>query len=272
MYLVLDLETVPDPTLPTPKDPNLCPKCKKPLSQCLTMTGRHSAPGDDLSVGRLSEFCGYVPPPPFPAAPYHQVVAIGYAHVTTELQILDLGVIMGHEALILQDLFTYMNSVRDTLVGFNSRHFDAPVLAARSMRHGLAWPWYYQKRGARHRYSHEDHFDVLDFLSDYGASKRASLNVWARLVGMPGKGDVGGGDVAGMIERGEVEKVKRYNAGDVINLWGVALRVLLLKGAISLEQYRFGAREACREILENPLLEDLVGKVEGRFLLEETPS
>ena len=49
------------------------------------------------------------------------------------------------------------------------------MLALRSMRHGLSWPWYYRDRDYRYRYSEEGHLDLCDFLSDHGAARMTSL-------------------------------------------------------------------------------------------------
>src|SRR6266571_4794463 len=70
-------------------------------------------------------------------------------------------------------------------------HLHLPVLALRSLRHGVAMSWYYQGR-VRHRYTEEGHLDLCDMLSDHGAARQVSLDAVARLIGLPGKIGVDG--------------------------------------------------------------------------------
>ena len=79
-----------------------------------------------------------------------------------------------------------------TLVSWAGRAFDLPVLALRALKHGVPWGWYYGTKSIRYRYSDEGHCDLMDALSDYGASRSLSLNDAAHLVGLPGKTDMDG--------------------------------------------------------------------------------
>lgn len=101
-----------------------------------------------------------------------------------------------------------------TIVTWNGRHFDMPVLVARAMRHGIRTPWWYQERGARYRYSIEAHLDLLDELTDHGAADRSSLAQWSALVGGPEK-LASGADVAAMFASGSNDQIARYCLGDV---------------------------------------------------------
>src|SRR5215468_11433458 len=72
----------------------------------------------------------------------------------------------------LAALAGYLDAHRDlTIVTWNGRGFDLPVVAARCLRHGVAFPWYYQRRDARYRYSPDGHLDLMDLLADHGATK-----------------------------------------------------------------------------------------------------
>ena len=57
-------------------------------------------------------------------------------------------------------------------------------------------PWWFSDRNTRYRYSTDGHFDLMDFLADFGAAKNARLDVYAKLVGFPGKVGVDGSQVA----------------------------------------------------------------------------
>jgi len=83
-----------------------------------------------------------------------------------------------------------------TLVTWNGRTFDLPVLSMRSLKHRIPYAWYYANREVRYRYSDEGHLDLMDSLSDYGASRFMKLSDVARLCGLPGKTDMSGDKVA----------------------------------------------------------------------------
>lgn len=83
-----------------------------------------------------------------------------------------------------------------TLVTWNGRTFDLPVLSMRSFKHRIPFAWYYAERNVRYRYSDEGHLDLMDSLSDYGACRFMRLSDVARLCGLPGKTDMSGDKVA----------------------------------------------------------------------------
>ncbi len=82
------------------------------------------------------------------------------------------------------------------LVTWNGRTFDLPVLMMRSLLHRLACGWYYKPKDMRYRFSAEGHCDLMDFLADYGACRFMKLSDMARLIGLPGKTDMHGDQVA----------------------------------------------------------------------------
>ncbi|HWL89084.1 MAG TPA: ribonuclease H-like domain-containing protein [Polyangiaceae bacterium] len=102
-YLVLDLETIPDPELPPPK------------------------PRPDR-------------PDPFPPPPCHQIVEIGCAWIDDdESKPIALATLSreGDERVMLAKLGAILQRA-PTVVTWNGRHFDMPVVTVRSMRHGLS--------------------------------------------------------------------------------------------------------------------------------------
>lgn len=115
-----------------------------------------------------------------------------------------------------------------TLVTWNGRGFDLPVLAMRAMHRGVPWGWYYDSRDIRYRYTDEGHCDLMDYLSDFGAARSMKLDDACRLVGLPGKAAGGegadkldGSMVAGLVERGPgdekaMARVARYCLQDVL--------------------------------------------------------
>jgi predicted PolB exonuclease-like 3'-5' exonuclease len=197
-YLVLDLETVLDLSLPAPKK---------------------NADGSDG----------------FPPAPYHQIVVMGAGLLDVRHHLRRLWIVGEgkNERTTLAALVGYLDAQRDiTVVTYNGRGFDLPVIAARCLRHGIAFHWYYRGRDARYRYSAAGHFDIMDFLIDHGAASSYSLDVAAKLIGMPGKIDCKGSDVQTMIDAGEIERVRTYCMGDVAQTVALFLRTQLLRGEV----------------------------------------
>lgn len=134
-----------------------------------------------------------------------------------------------------------------TLVTWNGRGFDLPVLAMRALGLGVPWGWYYDSREIRYRYSTDGHCDLMDFLSDYGASRSMKLDDVARLVGLPGKDVPGetehfdGSMVGDLVARGDVQankdKIARYCLQDVLQTALVFLRTRYHLEIIGAEGY-----------------------------------
>lgn len=199
-YLVLDIETILDPGLP------------------LAETAENEG---------------------LPAPPHHEIVCIGVLWLGNDLSVKRIGIIGDDkdEAGVLADFARFLDRHRPTLVTFNGRGFDLPVIAARCMKHGQPLSYYYRDRDVRYRFSPDGHLDLMDFLSDFGASKRCRLDVWAKLSGMPGKVGVDGKDVGPLVHAGRIQEVKDYCLCDVVQTTGVFLRTQLVRGELTQETY-----------------------------------
>ena len=206
-FLVLDIETVPDPDLPW-----------------------------DAAVDG------------FPPAPFHQVVALGVLWLDDDHAFRKLGAFGGDrdappdEAKVLEEFADFIGERHPTMVSFNGRRFDLPVLANRMLKHGVPFPAYYAGRSGgvdyRYRYSDEGHLDLADVLTDFGASRMPSLDALAQLVGMPGKMGVDGSKVQSMYEQGRHAEIRDYCLHDVVQTTFVFLRAELLRGRLSRDDYR----------------------------------
>ena len=96
----------------------------------------------------------------------------------------------------------------DIIVGFNSRNFDLPVLAARSAVLGVRGAFSLDPRrtpGARH-------VDVSDMLG--GRGSRASLELSAFAFGITAKSASHGGDVARLVRENRLRELEKYNIED----------------------------------------------------------
>jgi predicted PolB exonuclease-like 3'-5' exonuclease len=183
----------------------------------------------------------------FPVAPLHQVVAIAIAEFRREpdgavtfLEARAGGTAAADERALLQGFWATMAAKEPTFVGFNSRGFDIPVLLHRSLRHGLDAGFFLTSgdkwSSYRQRYAADWHLDLLDALSDYGATRRPSLDLAARLVGAPGKLDTDGGDVARLYAEGRIQAIRAYCVTDVLSTSLVWLSWLRLEGRLTAEQ------------------------------------
>ncbi len=143
------------------------------------------------------------------------------------------------EAEMIRAFWERVEQFRGTLVSFNGRNFDLPVLELQALRHGCVAPRYFNERyGHRHRYSEQGHYDLYDFLSNYGMVRlRGGFQLLARLVGLPGKTDVSGADVQGLWEAGRHQDIVAYCRRDVIQTYLLFLRVELMRGRLALDRY-----------------------------------
>jgi predicted PolB exonuclease-like 3'-5' exonuclease len=130
-------------------------------------------------------------------------------------------------------------SQRPTLVTFNGRSFDLPLMELAAFRWGLAVPTYFtDHQGPRNRFS-ERHIDLQEFVGNYGASRTGGgLNLLAKLLGKPGKMDVDGSKVYDMYAAGKLAEINDYCLCDALDTYFVFLRTRLLIGRINRERER----------------------------------
>lgn len=133
---------------------------------------------------------------------------------------------------------------RPTLVTFNGRGYDLPVLEFAAFRYGLSLPAWFNVESrsfeqARNRYNIDRHMDLMDLFSNFGATRiSGGLNLLANLIGKPGKIGVDGSQVQGMYDDGKVEEINDYCRCDVLDTYFVFLRSRVLLGKITREEER----------------------------------
>lgn len=194
-----------------------------------------------------------------PKIPFNRVILAGAATLSEtdddcyrfeRLEILD-----GPEPEILAGFWNLAEDKK--LVSFNGRSFDLPVLEARSLRHGLALPWYFAEQSVREDRSR--HLDLLDFLSNGEPRNRAKLDEYCKLVGLPGKMGIDGAEVSSLFAARRYEELSAYCALDVLQTLGLFLRVQRLRGAVepaALSETLRGVRDAIeRRAADGPGLE-----------------
>ncbi len=121
----------------------------------------------------------------FPLA-FHVPVSIVIGEVNDERVLTGVQVLGADgysEAGIVHEFWDRLERFRGTLVTFNGRNFDLPVLELAALRHGCVMPRYF-KGGFRYRYSDEAHYDLYEFVTNFGAySVRGGFHLLAQLVG-----------------------------------------------------------------------------------------
>jgi len=176
-------------------------------------------------------------PDKFPPIPVHRIVSIGYMLVERSAEYdrcLEIGVFgeTEREDGKILGLLDMLEDTGATVVTWNGRHFDIPVLVARCAYHGYPCSYFFE-RDFDYRFTDDGHLDLADALSRYGAAPRTSLDLWSKTIGLPGKMDVAGDDVKGLVEKGEFALIDAYCKTDVIQTAFVWLRYLHLRGIIS---------------------------------------
>jgi predicted PolB exonuclease-like 3'-5' exonuclease len=212
-YLVLDIETIPD-----------VERWKRPEAQ-------------NESV--------------FPPTWAHRIVVIGCLWLDHGYRLKRVGVVGDpaggagtadeRERALLEDFSRFVGRARPVLVTYNGRAFDLPVIALRSLCHGVSLGWYYREKNVRYRYSEEGHLDLCDWLADHGATRSGSLDAVARLIGLPGKVGVDGSQVEGLFHAGQLEAIQRYCLADVAQTALLFLRFRLLQGLLPADAYQSAA-------------------------------
>jgi 3'-5' exonuclease len=238
-YLVFDIETR--------VDKELVKRVYDPENS-LTLEQAYDTARDQIleRSGQQSDF--------FPI-PFHVPIAISTLQADEKYRIRSLGC-FGADKFSEPELVSKFWEAFDrtqTLVTFNGRTFDLPVLESRALKHGMSLPRYFAAGEGRStfrgsRYSDTYHIDICDYLSNFGAYPRNALNLWARLTGLPGKYSIAGEDVEYLFRQGRQKEVNQYCMTDVLQTYLLFLRVELLRGKMNKEGYD-AAIAAAREDL-----------------------
>ncbi|MCU0912995.1 MAG: ribonuclease H-like domain-containing protein [Planctomycetes bacterium] len=186
-------------------------------------------------------------PARFPPLPEHRPCVISW--LTRAKDVFDLHTwTMGDDFIYASEAEALEALGRDLrqahrVITWNGRGFDMPLLSLRAMANGIDWSFW---RGMSHRYANFKqvlvHYDLMDLLGDQGGVRAMPMDGVARVLGLPGKHDISGADVARVwAEEGGPERVARYCEEDV-----VSAHLIYLHWALSLE----GAAQAKTAIVD----------------------
>jgi len=227
-YLIFDVESV--------ADAQLVARLRYP-GEGLSPEAALRKYRDELLAKYESDFVPYT---------FHLPVAISVAKVAADYRLLD--VVALDEPQLRSHVITshfwrgWEAYRRPTLVSFNGRSFDLPLLELAAFRFGLSLPGWFQMSGRsyeqpRNRYNTEAHLDLYDLFTNFGASRfNGGLNLAAQILGKPGKMDVQGFMVQDMWDSGRRAEISDYCRCDVLDTYFVFLRSRVLLGAITLDR------------------------------------
>ncbi len=206
-YLVFDLESVADAALVA--------KLRYPGEQIepATAVRRYR---DELLAKYETDFIPYT---------FQVPVSVVVAKVAADFSLVDLVALDEPEFrphVITEHFWRGWEAYRrPTLVSFNGRTFDVPLLELAAFRFGLSLPGWFSGTKAyeqpRNRYNSEAHLDLHDVLTNHGASRfNGGLNLAANLLGKPGKMDVQGYMVQDLWNEGRLAEINdlRVFTGD----------------------------------------------------------
>ena len=171
---------------------------------------------------------------------FHVPISIVVGQINDERVLTTVELLQKHdysEEGLVRTFWQRLERFQGSLVTFNGRNFDLPVLELQALKYGCPAQRYFSGK-ARNRYAEEGHYDLYDFLTNFGAHRlRGGFNVLAKMIGLPGKMAIDGSMVQQLWEDGRLEDIHRYCRHDVIQTYFLFLRVELMRGRLTPEQY-----------------------------------
>lgn len=228
-YLVFDIESVADGRLIQrvrfPDQPGLTPAEAVAKYREVLLT----------SSGGKSDFVPHT---------FHLPVSVAIAKVAGDFSLIDVKTLdpPKYRPQVITRAFWkgWQKYGRPTLVTFNGRFFDLPVLELAAFRYGLSLPAWFDSSGPgyqqpRNRFNANSHLDLQDLIGNSGAVHvNGGLNLCAQLLGKPGKMGTKGDMVQALWEAGELGRINDYCMCDALDTYFVFLRTRVLCGMIDL--------------------------------------
>ncbi|HEB58370.1 MAG TPA: 3'-5' exonuclease [Gammaproteobacteria bacterium] len=177
----------------------------------------------------------------------HRIIAISVALRSGDrFSVWSLGDEDAPEAELVSRFFSGIDKYTPTIVSWNGRTFDLPVLHYRSLVHGIAAPRYWETGDEDNSFRwnnyisrfHSRHTDLMDVLSGYEFRAAAPLDEIACLLGFPGKMGMSGAKVWDNYQAGDLAGIRNYCETDVLNTYLVYLRFELIRGRLDQQQYQ----------------------------------
>ncbi len=139
-----------------------------------------------------------------------------------------------------------------SLVTFNGRGFDIPLLELMAYRYGISASRHFKDKFAgRYRFGTK-HIDLQDWITNYNAIRmNGGLNLLAKVIGKPGKMGTTGDKVYEMFLEGKIREINDYCVHDVLDTYFVFLRTRVISGDLPLDREQEIVRLTKKFIEEN---------------------
>jgi len=198
-FLILDIETVPRPSIDDEMEIEILNKTKVRLER----TGDDPENAENL-IRSTSPFFG-------------QVLCIGLRFLSDGRQQKDKIICESNEESSLQIFFEIINKTTKSVryIHYNGMEFDIPFLMVRAAHYGIEINnWNFKDL---RRFSFKSHIDIMMFLCNWNSYNAVSMDIACRSFGIPSPkgGDVKGSSVAMSYADGNIRGVEDYVMRDV---------------------------------------------------------
>ncbi|WP_394261942.1 3'-5' exonuclease [Moraxella boevrei] len=220
--LVFDIETIPDISIGKRLYPEIAEL------------------DDNNALSKMIELREAEAGNPFMPLPLHKIACLSVLWINNgKMTLKTLSLNEHSEQEILQ---TFFNSIEKlpTLVSWNGKGFDIPVMTYRALHYGLSAPKLFAETGGDMKYNnyinryHDRHTDLMLKTAMSGTYQK--LDVVATACGFAGKQAIDGYDVVPMVQAGDWQKLTTYCESDVLNTWLLYLRYLRLVGKMTFDE------------------------------------
>jgi predicted PolB exonuclease-like 3'-5' exonuclease len=162
-----------------------------------------------------------------------------------QIKLWSLGDPFAEEPEIIQRFFNGIEKLTPTLVSWNGSGFDLPVLHYRALKYGIKASTYWDNGHKENDFKfnnylsryHNRHIDLMDVLSGYQPKAFARLDDIAQMLGLPGKLGMHGSEVHQAYLDGEIEQIRNYCEGDVLNTYLIFLQFQKMRGMLTQEAF-----------------------------------
>ncbi len=176
----------------------------------------------------------------------HRIVAISVAYRSRDrFSVWSLGEPDSGEKELIERFFSGIEKYTPTIVSWNGKGFDLPVLHYRSLLHGINATRYWETGDSDNSFRwnnylsryHARHTDLMDVLAGYELRAYAPLDEIATMLGFPGKMGMSGAKVWDEFMNGNIQGIRDYCETDVANTYLVYLRFELMRGNLTMQEY-----------------------------------
>lgn len=149
------------------------------------------------------------------------------------------------EIELIERFYNGIEKYTPTIVSWNGKGFDLPVLHYRALLHGVNASRYWEAgehdnsfrwNNYLSRY-HARHTDLMDVLAGYEMRAYAPLDEIATMLGFPGKMGMSGAKVWDEFLDGNIHGIRNYCETDVLNTYLVYLRFEMMRGNLVAAEY-----------------------------------